>query len=86
MTDRREAFRLFEHESDRFERSQNLDIILRQFGVEEPSVDLIAAITRWADAHVSAGLDAVFGPETVDPDGMTQDDADYYGPDWDGQS
>jgi hypothetical protein len=67
-SERRGAFRVFEAESDRLERSKNLDFILRQHGVDEPSVEMVAAITRWADAHVSAGLDAIFGSEEVEND------------------
>jgi hypothetical protein len=54
---REEAFRIFEGESDRFERALNLVVILKRIGLENPSVEDVASVVRWADAHVSGGLD-----------------------------
>jgi hypothetical protein len=55
----RGLFGAFENERPRLERSEDLNVILKRLGVEAPTYEDIAAVTRWADAHVSAGLDAV---------------------------
>lgn len=63
---RDDAWRLFETERPRRERSQDLAFILASHGVDVPDDDvipLIAAITRWSDAHVSAGFDALYGAD-----------------------
>jgi hypothetical protein len=62
---RREAFQMFEHERPRSERTRDLANILIEHGFnpDADGVPVLAAITRWADAHASAGLDAIFGAE-----------------------
>lgn len=58
---REEMFSAFEHERPRHERSSDLAHILIEHGLdpEAEAIEPIAAVTRWADAHVSAGFDAL---------------------------
>lgn len=55
----RHAWHIFEAERPRIERSQDLNVILKRLGVEDPTYEDLAAVTRWADAHVQAGLEAL---------------------------
>jgi hypothetical protein len=69
---RDEAFRIFEHERPRHERTRDLAHILAAHGfdADTDAIPVLAAITRWADSHVSAGLDAVFGEESSPSSGV----------------
>lgn len=55
----RQAWKVFEGEMRRLDRSRNLNVILKRLGLPDPTIDDLAAVTMWADAHVSGGLEAL---------------------------
>jgi len=52
-----ELFHDFEAGANRLERSRAANMILEQIGVDEPTVDDVARLMRWADTYAHKALE-----------------------------